>query len=161
MRKVEEINTTRNRTVAEHVFGGDLAQKIIALWMWGWIAYSGAQSVGRFNAMHQQEFLVPSSSRDSVVLCAFGDSMIVAPFDRKSKEVTRSFSLVKKGEDSRLLLSWEIVGPLRLKELAIPSALPPIAPLPNPPPTQTPTPPPARNPQPVTPTPNNPAGNKP
>jgi len=68
-----------------------------------------------FFAKWKQEFLVPVSSPDSVVLSSFGEYLIVAPFDRKTKAVERSFSILKKGEDPKLLLRWELVGPLRLK----------------------------------------------
>jgi hypothetical protein len=41
--------------------------------------------------------------------------MIVAPFDGKTKVVERSFSILKKGEDPKPLLRWEVVDPLQLK----------------------------------------------
>jgi len=65
--------------------------------------------------MWKREFLVPAPPPDTVVLSSFGETMIIAPFDRKTREVERSFSILKKGEDPKLLLRWEVVGPLQLK----------------------------------------------
>lgn len=59
--------------------------------------------------------MVPASAPGSVVLCTYGDYVILAPFDKQTKEVARAISILKKGDDPRLLLQLERIGPLHLK----------------------------------------------
>jgi hypothetical protein len=121
-------------TVAHKLLTSDRGRRIIIYYIWIWFSLSAAQNAGRFEAMWKKEFLVPASRPESVILSTFGDNMIVAPFDRKTKEVERSFSILKKGEDPNLLLRWEMVGPLQVRiqptidSQPSPTAAPPIKP---------------------------------
>jgi len=116
LRESDMREQTRKPTVVVSLVRSTLGRRLSMIWIWGWFALSVSNDAGRFGAMWKQEFLVPASSPDSVVLTSYGENMIVAPFDRKTKVVERSFSILKKGEDPRLLLRWEVIGPLQLKK---------------------------------------------
>jgi hypothetical protein len=103
-------------TVAEYFFRSGIGSRAATVALWTWFSLSISYSGGRWEAMWHTDYLIPASSPDNVVLSSFGDNMIVAPFDRKTKEVERSFMILKKAEDSTLLLRWEAVGPLHLKD---------------------------------------------
>ncbi len=115
LREYDRRQSSRPSTVADHLIGSPLGRRLGTVALWAWFSLVASSSAGRFGAMWKQEFLVPASSPDCVVLISYGENMIVAPFDRKTKEVERSFSILKKGEDPKLLLSWEKVGPLQVK----------------------------------------------
>jgi hypothetical protein len=82
---------------------------------WLAISVSVAMNMGRAVATDQRDYLVPASAPTTVVLSHFGERLIVAPFDRSTKEVEPSFWVIKTGEDPKLLLRWERVGPLHPK----------------------------------------------
>ena len=103
------------QTVAHQLLLSNRSARILIFAFYVFFVLTAAYSYGRFDAMWKKEFLVPASSPDSVVLSSFGDNVLVAPFDRKTKQVERSFSILKKGEDPKLLLRWEVVGPLQPK----------------------------------------------
>lgn len=111
-------------TVTDYFFRSSLGGRIITVMFWTWFSLTVSYNGGRFDAMWHQNFLVPASSPDNVVLSSFGESMIVAPFDRKTKEVERSFLILRKGEDPKLLLRWELIGPLKLKNQPTPASKP-------------------------------------
>jgi hypothetical protein len=113
LREVDKRNSSAPATVVTKFLRNELGRRIGGIWLWAWFALSASHSAGRFEAMWKREFLVPVSSPDTVVLSSYGDMLIVAPFDRKTKSVERSFSMLKKGEDPKLLLRWEVVGPLQ------------------------------------------------
>jgi hypothetical protein len=116
LREYDRREETRAPTVVVSLVRSTLGRRLSMIWIWGWFAITVSNNAGRFGAMWKQEFLVPASTPDSVVLSSFGENMIVAPFDRKTKVVERSFSMLKKGEDPKLILRWEVVGPLQLKK---------------------------------------------
>lgn len=116
--KLLEFDTRQSTwtvTVVFHLMGSTLGRRLGTIWLWAWFSLVACGNAGRFSAMWKQEFLIPSSCLNCVVLSSFGENLIVAPFDRKTKLVERSFSIIKKGEDPKLVLSWEVVGPLQLK----------------------------------------------
>jgi len=115
LREFDRRESTRPTTVATNLINSPLGRRLGTVLLWTWFSLVAASDTGRFSAMWKREFLVPASSPDSVVLISFGENMIVAPFDRKTKVVERGFSIIKKGEDPKLLLRWEVVGPLQLK----------------------------------------------
>jgi hypothetical protein len=82
---------------------------------WFIISVGMAMSMGRAVASRQRDYLVPASAPTTVVLSYFGERLVVAPFDRSTKEVEPSFWVIKTGEDPKLLLRWESVGPLHSK----------------------------------------------
>ena len=81
-----------------------------------WLTVYSAYSVGRAQAFDQTHFLVPSTSPEWVVLRIYGDKVIIAPLDRTSGGVQKSFGILKLGEDPSLVLSREKVGPLHIQE---------------------------------------------
>jgi hypothetical protein len=93
----------------------ELGGRIATIAFWAWFSIVTVSGAGRFYAMTQRSFLVPSGAPSSVVISSFGDTLVVAPFDRTTHEVDRSFFILKKGEDPKLLLRWEFIGPLHLK----------------------------------------------
>ncbi|UCH87343.1 MAG: hypothetical protein JSU97_02845 [Dehalococcoidia bacterium] len=71
-----------------------------------------AYAAGRAEALRQDEFLVVRSDTEAVVLRHYGDSFILAPFDRESKQVERSFFILKDDDESQPLFTLEKIGPL-------------------------------------------------
>lgn len=71
------------------------------------------ESAGDSAAANQVEFLTtkPLSSNEMVLLRAYGDDLILAPFDRTTKLVQKSFLIVKV-QDLKTPLTLEEVGPL-------------------------------------------------
>ncbi len=68
---------------------------------------------GTANAEKQTNFLIPSTSENSVVLRVYGDNMICAPFDRDNQIIQRSFFIIKMGDSTETSFQFENVGPLR------------------------------------------------
>jgi hypothetical protein len=68
--------------------------------------------VGYNMAQRQTDFLVPSTHQDSVVLRIYGDNLICAPFDIKTKEVEKTFFIIKLDDEPRPQLCLVRLGPL-------------------------------------------------
>lgn len=68
--------------------------------------------VGYNTAQRQTDFLIPSTHQDSVVLRIYGDNLICAPFDIKTKEVEKTFFVIKLDDESRPQLRLVRLGPL-------------------------------------------------
>lgn len=68
--------------------------------------------VGYNAAERQTDFLVPSTHQNWVVLRIYGDNLICAPFDLKAKEVEKTFSIIKLGDEPRPQLRLVKLGPL-------------------------------------------------
>lgn len=73
-------------------------------------------NVGQGTALRQEEFLVTLSPSDRVVLRIYGDTLILAPFDRATQEIQREFAIQPIDKASELGLRLERVGPLRLEK---------------------------------------------
>ncbi len=73
-------------------------------------------SAGRARALRQEQFLLPTAPSGTVVLQIYGDRLICAPFERATKEVRKSFIVLKMPGDSGVILHLEKVGPLSPKE---------------------------------------------
>ncbi|MCJ7497382.1 MAG: hypothetical protein MUO78_04525, partial [candidate division Zixibacteria bacterium] len=71
---------------------------------------------GRSRALKQDEFLILKASPELVVLRIYGENLICAPFDRTTKEVKKTISIFKIGDDPDLKLSLEKVGPLHIEK---------------------------------------------
>jgi hypothetical protein len=71
--------------------------------------------MGAANAGRQTEFLVSHSSPQTIILRIYGDNLIGAPFDEKTKSVKSSFFVFKITSDYQKELSLEKVGPLTLR----------------------------------------------
>lgn len=64
-------------------------------------AYGGAYLDGRAQALNQEEFLVPSTYPDSIVLRIYGDDMICAPLDPRSKVVEQTYFMLKASDSPK------------------------------------------------------------
>jgi hypothetical protein len=73
-----------------------------------------ASTAGEAEALQQKTFYVTNTTPELVVLRIYGDTVIAAPFDRASKEVHKSFRILKVSDDAGLALTLEEVGPLKL-----------------------------------------------
>jgi hypothetical protein len=84
------------------------------------IGIYGAYDMGSTNAQERRLFLVlPKSSEvpvEVVVLTAYGDYIITSPIDRSTKTIEKTLYLLKLSEISKIPLTFENVGPLKIKE---------------------------------------------
>lgn len=74
------------------------------------VVFGGTWLASTMQAENQKDFLVPSTSPNSVVLRVYGDNLICAPFNNKTVEV--SFFVLKLDDEPRPLLELKRVGPL-------------------------------------------------
>ena len=72
-------------------------------------------AIGEAEALNQDEFLVPSTYPQAVVLRIYGENMICAPFDREQKEIQKSFFIIRMTDEPRPMLQLQKIGPLRAK----------------------------------------------
>jgi magnesium-transporting ATPase (P-type) len=107
---------------------------LVALMCYG-LFFLLAMKFGELRASGQVPFLVTtsSSSQEMVLLRAYGDVLIFAPFNRKTREVQKSFTIIKIG-DLKTALTLEDVGDLT------PVLVKPSAASSSPPGSTTPTP---------------------
>lgn len=78
--------------------------------------------VGHNTATTQTDFLVPSTNEDLVVLRIYGDNLICAPYDMETREVYRTFTVIKLDDEPRPQLYLVRLGPLTSPEIWIPKA---------------------------------------
>jgi hypothetical protein len=76
--------------------------------------------LGYSTAERQTDFLVPSTHQDSVVLRIYGDNLVCAPFDIKTKEVDKTFFIIKLDDEPRPQLRLVRLGPLTSPKIWIP-----------------------------------------
>lgn len=117
---------------------GKLGTLLILLFI---ISVSFASTAGSASAINQEEFLVNQSKPEMVLLRTYGDNLIFAPFDRNTKEVQKSFVVLKVAADPKLILSLEKIGPLKpveSKPILVPSLDPTPSNTPSPEPTISP-----------------------
>lgn len=69
---------------------------------------------GSDTAQRQEEFFIPSTNQQLVVLRIYGDNLICAPLDREAKEIERNFFIL---EMSDIALKPEKVGPLTVSSI--------------------------------------------
>lgn len=69
---------------------------------------------GRNSALRQEEFLVPSTHQQSVVLRMYGDRLICAPVDIENREITRRFFFINVDNEPNLTLIPQKIGPLKV-----------------------------------------------
>jgi len=81
-----------------------------------WTTLIGCYFAGRDMAIRQVQFLIVRASSEMAVLRVYGDKLICAPFDRTTKEVKRTFTILKMAENPSLTLSPEKVGPLHIEK---------------------------------------------
>lgn len=78
--------------------------------------------VGYNTAVNQTDFLVPSTREDSVVLRIYGDSLICATFNIETREVDKTFTIIKLDDEPRPQLRLVRLGPLTSPKIWIPKA---------------------------------------
>lgn len=71
---------------------------------------------GRYTARSKSYFYVLSDSTDVALLKIYGDKVISAPFDRKAKEISRSLTIQTLSKQGQLKLSYEKIGPLKVRK---------------------------------------------
>lgn len=107
-----------------------------------------SSTAGDAEALQQKEFYVTDTTPEMVVLRIYGDTMVAAPFDRATKEVRKSFRLLKISEGVGPTLTLEEVGPLKPVPAPTPSLAPAkTEPTNSPPPVPSTTPVPIESPQ--------------
>jgi hypothetical protein len=82
---------------------------------WFFFASLGvAWFAGAYHAKSQEEFYILSQPTELVVLRIYGNTLITAPFDRKTKQVKPEVLIYNVTKDVPLKLRKETVGPLHL-----------------------------------------------
>ncbi len=84
---------------------------VIAMWLL--LGVNTAWMTGAVLARTQTQFYVVQSSPETIVLGIWGDTVVSAPFDRKTRTVRREFIITKTSEHSPLDIREERIGPLR------------------------------------------------
>lgn len=78
------------------------------------ILFLGAMFLNGYNmARGQTDFLVPSTHQNSIVLRIYGNNLICAPLNVKTKEVEKSFFIIKLDDEPRPQLNLVKLGPLK------------------------------------------------
>jgi hypothetical protein len=78
------------------------------------ILFLGGMFLNGYNmARGQTDFLVPSTHQDSIVLRIYGNNLICAPLNGKTKEVEKSFFIIKLDDEPRPQLNLMKLGPLK------------------------------------------------
>ena len=123
-RYLEKLESTDDQIKTDHTTSMDevLIKKIGFNAFWA-LVYFGVgllilYHLGRSNAVNQKEFYVWKMFPDCAALFITDDSMICSPFDRTTKEVKPSFTIINFNS-SAITLSLEQVGPLHFKKEAI------------------------------------------
>lgn len=78
--------------------------------------------VGYNTAVRQTDFLVPSTNEDLVVLRIYGENLICAQYDIETREVYKTFIVIKLDDEPRPQLRLVRLGPLTSPEIWIPKA---------------------------------------
>lgn len=94
-------------------------------------------NAGKADAAKQKLFHVVNTSPEMVVLFVSNDKLVCSRFDRNTKKVEPSFSVITFGSATTLTLQLSEIGPLSLNTTPI---YPTSTPTPTPRPTSTPTP---------------------
>lgn len=74
-----------------------------------------SSSLGEAEALNQHQFLVPSSHPDSVLVRIYGDKMLCAAYDPKTKKLAKQFFILTAGTDQTLHFDTKEIGTLSLE----------------------------------------------
>lgn len=85
------------------------------IWI-GFILILLAHAKGEFDARTRLKFFVTKNGSEMVILNFYGDNVILAPFDRNTKEIYKKFEIKNLQESPLPMLVPENVGPLKLKD---------------------------------------------
>lgn len=83
--------------------------------IFGFIALSSAYCLGFKNASEKTSYYIFVSSPERVVLAIYGDTIISAPFNRKTREIEPQLWVSKISENNNIIMQSEKVGKLHLK----------------------------------------------
>lgn len=70
---------------------------------------------GRSDAQNREEFLIANSEPERIVLKIYGNHIILADFNRATREVHRSFSIQDLSTQPSLTYKLELIGPVIVK----------------------------------------------
>ncbi len=73
------------------------------------------RKMGQSNAQRQEWFLVVAQSPEVVVLRNYSDYLFASPINRSTKEIEKKLFILKISEMTKIPLTTEKVGPLRVK----------------------------------------------
>jgi multidrug efflux pump subunit AcrB len=110
-----EFKLKRLMNFLDYSFGWKLKHLIVVIFVLVSLVAS-IKLIGESVGIGKVTFMVNKSSPEMVVLRVYGDKLICAPFDRTTKEVKRTFTILKTGDDPNLQLSLEKVGPLHVEK---------------------------------------------
>ena len=88
----------------------EYSARLIIIWLV--IALVVSYNAGQVTALRIRTFLVPSTIPDTVVLRIYGDKLVCAPLDRESSRLKGGFTVLKLGENSKVVLRPENLGPV-------------------------------------------------
>lgn len=74
-----------------------------------------SSSLGEAEALNQRVFLVPSAHPDSVLVRAYGDKILCAEVDPKTKKLMKQLFILTAGSDEALHFDTKEIGPLSLE----------------------------------------------
>jgi len=74
---------------------------------------------GSLQASNKQDFLIPSTNPNSVVLKIYGDNLVCAPFDAETNIVEKSFFILNVNDEPRPLLELTRIGRLKSPNIHI------------------------------------------
>jgi len=89
-------------------FGATTAWIILGIFGFLFIMYFSGYDA----AKTQKDYFIPSTNQNSVVLRIYGDNLICAPFDIKTKKVEKAFFIFKISDGYNPQLKLTTVGPL-------------------------------------------------
>jgi hypothetical protein len=72
--------------------------------------------IGSLDAINKKTFYVFQNTPECVVLYMSSDKAICAEFNRTTKEAINSFKIIPLGKDTSANISYEEIGPLRIKK---------------------------------------------
>lgn len=80
------------------------------------LAYLCANWAGEYSSFKKKDFLVLKNKPNIVVLKIYGDTIITAPFSKKTKTIRREVTVYKISDKDNLTLVSEKIGPLKLEK---------------------------------------------
>jgi len=112
--KLERYDDLRTKT--EYPFMKRLGLRGILLIMLLGGAFLFSYLEGRAQAINQDEFYVPSTYPNSVVLRIYGDNIVCAPVNKARGEIDRAFFILKTNDEPRPMLIATRTGRLYIKQ---------------------------------------------
>ncbi len=113
-----KTNWSPGETIDDWMFWVSASKGLATVLILSILLMVSAFDIGKFYAANfSKEFLVVSRPREAVVLRVYGDNMILAPFDRSSKQTETEFFVLRLADTVDHPMRLENVGPLKPKPL--------------------------------------------